>query len=102
MDGTEEQNPDAVDDAAYPHPAESESGSLSKIILYGIGSAVLLLMMATNLLSVADTEEIVGIVLIAAGFFELGIALIRYRELKYFLDKSDQIIDARIDAAKKW
>lgn len=92
MDGFEEQNPDAVDDATYPHLAEAASGSLSKIILYGIGGAVLILMMATNLFSVADTEEIVGFVLIAAGLFELGIALIRHRELKFLLPPAMAIL----------
>jgi uncharacterized hydrophobic protein (TIGR00271 family) len=92
MDGTEEHNPDAVDDATYPHPTESASGSLSKIIIYGVGGAVLLLMMATNFLSLTETEEIVGFFLIAIGLFELVIALIRHHELKFLVPSALAIL----------
>ena len=85
MDGTEEQNPDAVDASEYPRPATSAAGSLAKIIVYGIGGVVLIVMMASDALSVTTTEEIVGFILVSVGLFELVIALIRYHELKYLV-----------------
>lgn len=83
MDDSESHNPDALEDAEYPRPTEAPTGSLAKIIVYGIGGVLLIAMMASRTLSVTDTEEIVGFVLLALGLFELVIALIRHHELKF-------------------
>ena len=96
MNGTEGQNPDSTEDAKYPRPSETPSGSVAKIIVYGIGAAVLIVMMATEAFSVSDTEEVVGFVLIALGLFELVLALIRHHELKYLVPPTMAILAGAI------
>ncbi len=83
MEEIEEQNPDAIDDAEYPRPMDSPQGSLTKIVIYGLGGVALILMMASGFLSVTATEEIIGFALISLGLFELIISLIRYNEMRY-------------------
>jgi uncharacterized hydrophobic protein (TIGR00271 family) len=83
MDGTESDNPYAADDARYPTPVEPPPGSLTKIIIYGLGGVVLILMVASEFLSVHATEELIGFFLVAIGVIELVIALIRHHELRY-------------------
>jgi len=85
MEESDEQNPDAVDDAAYPRPMDSPQGSLAKIIVYGLGGVALIVMMAADIISVTSTEEVIGIALISLGIFELVISLIRYNELRYLV-----------------
>lgn len=85
MEGTDEHNPDAVDDAIYPRPMDSPQGSLAKIIVYGLGAVALIMMMAAGIISVTSTEEIIGIALISLGAFELVVSLIRYNELRYLV-----------------
>ena len=92
MDASEEHNPDALDDAEYPRPTETPAGSLAKIIVYGIGGTVLVAMMASQTVSITNTEELVGFVLLALGIFELAIALIRHHELKFL----ERLFDARL------
>ncbi len=92
MDQSEEHNPDAVDDAEYPHPAEAPTGSLAKIIVYGIGGTALVALMASGTLSITDTEELVGFVLLALGLFELVIMLIRHNELKFLVPPAMAIL----------
>jgi uncharacterized hydrophobic protein (TIGR00271 family) len=92
MDGADDQKPDAVADAEYPSPSESATGSLAKIIVYGIGGVVLIVMMASGLLSVTATEEIIGFILIAVGAFELIIALIRHHELRFLAPATMAIV----------
>jgi uncharacterized hydrophobic protein (TIGR00271 family) len=83
MDGIKDEQRDHKDNAEYTPPLSSAAGGLSKIIVYGIGGAVLLVMMASNTISIADSEEIVGFILLATGLFEFVIALIRYHELRF-------------------
>jgi uncharacterized hydrophobic protein (TIGR00271 family) len=83
MDGIKDEQRDHKDNAEYTPPLSSAAGGLSKIIVYGIGGAVLLVMMASNTISIAESEEIVGFILLATGLFEFVIALIRYHELRF-------------------
>jgi uncharacterized hydrophobic protein (TIGR00271 family) len=92
MDASEEHNPDALDDAEYPRPTETPAGSLAKIIVYGIGGTVLVAMMASQTVSITNTEELVGFVLLVLGIFELAIALIRHHELKFLIPSSIAIL----------
>jgi uncharacterized hydrophobic protein (TIGR00271 family) len=92
MDDPDKQYPDAVDDSEYPRPSESASGSLAKIIVYGLGGAGLIVLMASDALSVTNTEEIVGFILVAVGVFELIVALVRYRELRFLVPPAMAIV----------
>lgn len=83
MNRSDEQNPDAARDPQYPTHEVPGTGSLAKIVVYGLVGAAFILVMASGLLSVRATEEIVGVVLVAFGGFELVVALIRHRELRY-------------------
>jgi len=83
MDEPTNHNPDAADDDQYPLPAEHSRGSLTKIIVYGLGGVVLILMVASGVVSIGTTEEIVGFLLVVVGLVELVIVLIRHHELRY-------------------
>lgn len=86
------QNPDAADDAEYPRPAEPPRGSLTKIVVYGVGSAAFILMLSSGVLSVRATEEIVGFVLVALGLLELMLALVRHHELRYLAPSAMAVV----------
>ena len=96
MDQSEEHNPDALADAEYPHAVEAPAGSLAKIIVYAIGGMALITLMASETLSVADAEELVGFVLVALGLFELVIALVRHRELKFLVPPAMALVAGSI------
>ncbi len=83
MHADEHAQRDPTEDAEYPRPSESATGGLAKIIVYGVGGVALILILASDALSITSTEEIVGFLLVALGLFELVIALIRYNELKF-------------------
>jgi len=83
MDESTNHNPDAADDELYPLPAEPPKGSLTKIILYGLGGVALILMVASGFVSVRATEEIVGFILVVVGLIEFVVVLIRHHELRY-------------------
>lgn len=88
MDGTEVEQPEPPDFVEYPRPSESATGGLAKIIVYGVGGTALIVMLASGVVSVVLTEEIVGFLLVALGLFELTIALIRHNELKFLAPPS--------------
>lgn len=92
MEESDEQSPDAVDDAVYPRPMDSPQGSLTKIIVYGLGGVALIVMMAADIVSVTSTEEVIGFALISLGVFELIISLIRYNELRYLVPSAMAIV----------
>lgn len=83
MDAHENQSSAADADTTYSNPVEPPAGSLTKIILYGLAGAVLIVMVASGVLSVGATEEIVGFVLVVLGLIEISIALIRHHELRF-------------------
>lgn len=82
MDGLEDQTPGAQEGPGYPRPTETAHGSLTKIILFGVAGALLFILMASGVFTLAMTEELVGFALVSFGLVELIIALARSKELK--------------------